>query len=235
MKNILIYVFVLLLCEQVNAQETERGYVTIGIGPSIPLSDFASTNTSNDDAGYAMNGGNLNISFAYRLGSHLGLTAMLTGTSNPVDVDAIDRDFEEAFSNADWTITADRWRIGGLMIGGFATFPASENLSFDIRLLAGVLQTTMPEIRANGVSALGEVSATREEKTVATSTYDLGFLLRYKIGNSICLLAGADFIGANPQFDNVTTTTSFSSPSEADIDQSYNTMNVNVGIGFLLR
>jgi hypothetical protein len=219
----------------VNAQESSRGYITLGFGPSIPFSDFASTSTSNDDAGYALPGGNLNITFAYRLGTNLGLTAMLTSTSNRVNEEAIADDFHERYPNADWTISADRWRIGGLMVGGFATFPASENLSFDVRLLGGVLQSVMPEIRAAATSGVIGASATREESRVAAATVDLGFLFRYKIGSSLCLFGGADFISANPKFENVTTTTSFGTSSDADIDQSYNTMNVNVGIGLLLK
>jgi hypothetical protein len=235
MKNILTYLIFAAICFQANAQNDERGYITLGFGPSIPLSDFASTSTGNDDAGYALTGGNLNIAFAYKLGNNLGLTAMFTGTSNPVDVDAIAADFNESYPTADWTITADRWRIAGFMIGGFATFPATENLSFDVRLLGGVLQSTMPEIRATGVAGPVGASATREEVKKSSATFDLGFLFRYKIGSSLCLLAGADFIGANPKFNDVTTTTSFGTSSSADIDQSYSTMNINVGIGVLLK
>lgn len=235
MKTILTYLFFAAICMQANAQDEKRGYLTIGLGPSIPLSDFASTNTSNDDAGYAMSGGNLNIAFAYRLGNNLGLTAMFTGTSNPVDVDAIAEDFTESFPNVNWTITADRWRIGGLMIGGFATFPATENLSFDVRVLGGILQSTMPEIRAKAETGIGNATGKREEKTVSTSAFDLGFLFRYKLGSSFCLLAGADFISANPKFNDVTSTNSFGGSSTADIDQSYYTMNINVGLGFLIK
>ncbi|MES2655579.1 MAG: hypothetical protein V4620_08320 [Bacteroidota bacterium] len=235
MKTVLTYLFLAAICIQANAQDDKRGYLTLGFGPSIPFSDFSSTSTGNDDAGYAMAGGNLNITFAYRLGNNLGLTAMLSGTSNPVDVDALAADFNENYPGATWTIGADRWRIGGLMVGGFATFPASENLSFDVRLLGGVLNTTMPQIRATAVSGIAGATATREEKTAAAPTFDLGFMFRYKVGGSLCLLAGADFIGANPTFNDVKTTTSFGNTSTSDIDQSYSTMNINIGIGILLK
>jgi hypothetical protein len=234
MKNIIIGLLA-LTCLHANAQDDKRGYLTIGLGPSVPFSDFSSTSASNDDAGYAMTGGNLNIAFAYRLGQNLGLTAMLTGTSNPVDVDALAADFKQSYPNANWTVTADRWRIGGVMIGGFATFPASENLSFDVRLLGGVLKSTMPEIRATATSGIIGGSATREEKSVATVTFDLGFMFKYKIANAVCILAGADFITANPKFNDVVTRTSFGGSSTADIDQTYSTMNINIGIGFLVK
>lgn len=235
MKTILTYLFLVALCVQVNAQDDKRGYLAIGFGPSIPLSDFSSTSTSNDDAGYAMNGGNLNISFAYRLGQHLGLAAMLTGTSNAVDVNAVAEDFNINYPGSDWKVTADSWKIGGLMIGGFATFPATENLSFDVRLLGGVLQSTMPELNAIDETGLIDRTIKREEKTAAAATFDLGFMLRYKLGSSVCVMAGADFISANPKFNDVTTTTSFAGSADLDIDQSYNTMNINVGLGILLK
>jgi hypothetical protein len=235
MKKICISLFLTAVCLFGNAQEDTRGYLSVGVGPSIPLSDFASTSTSNDDAGYAVTGGNLNIAFGYRLGANLGVTAMLTSTNNKVNVDALADDFNDNFTSADWTVTADRWRMGGFMIGGFATFPASENLSFDVRLLGGVLQTVMPEIRATAVSGVLGASATREESRVAAGAFDLGFLFRYKVASSLCLFGGVDFIGANPKFNDVTTTTSFGTSSDADFDQSYSTMNVNIGVGLLLK
>ncbi len=235
MKAILTYLFLIVTCIQANAQDDKRGYLTFGFGPSIPFSDFSSTSSGNDDAGYAMAGANLNITFAYRLGRSLGLTAMLTGTSNPVDADALASDFNKTYPGTNWTISADRWRIGGLMVGGFATFPASENLSFDVRLLGGVLNTTMPEIRATATSGIAGATATREQKTASAPTFDLGFMFRYRAGDYLCLLAGADFIAANPTFNDVVTRTSFGNTSTSNIDQNYSTMNINVGIGILLK
>lgn len=235
MKNILTYLVLVTICLQANAQEEKRGYLSIGLGPSIPLSDFASTSTGNDDAGYALNGGNLNLTFAYRIGSNLGVTGMLTGTSNPVNVTALAQDFKENYPSADWEITADRWKIGGLMVGGFGTFPITERFTFDVRLLAGVLQSTMPKVTAKATAGALGASATREEKMATALTFDLGFLFRYQVGNSICLLAGTDFIGANPKYNDVKTTTSFGNSSSQDIDQVYSTMNINVGIGILLK
>jgi hypothetical protein len=235
MKNICLYLILATIGLQVKAQEDTRGYVTIGLGPSIPFADFASTSTSNDDAGYALTGGNLNIAFAYKLGTHLGLTAMFTATSNEVNVDAIADDFDEEFPAADWTVTADRWRIGGFMIGGFATFPASENLSFDVRLLGGVLQSVMPEIRATAVAGAMGASATRQESRISAGAIDLGFLFRYQVVSSLCIFGGADFITANPRFEDVVTTTSLGTSSTSDIDQSYSTMNINIGVGLLLK
>jgi hypothetical protein len=235
MKRIITLVTALSLFTLAHAQYDERkGYIGISIGPSIPFADFASTDENNDDAGFAATGGNLTVSFAYRLGAHLGITAMLSGNNNPVNKSALESDFRNDYPGADWNVEADNWRLGGLLLGGYATFPASERLDVDVRLMAGVLNSTSPEITATASNGGVSVSGRREEKTVTVPSFDIGFGIKYRLGNAIALLANADFISANPKFDNVTTTTTFGSTTSS-FDQNYSTLNLTIGIGFLLK
>src|SRR5690242_16588992 len=63
----------------------DRGYVALEAGVAIPVGDFADDDFYSVSSGIASSGGVLGISFAYRLGKSLGLTAMFRGYSNPVD------------------------------------------------------------------------------------------------------------------------------------------------------
>jgi hypothetical protein len=235
MKRIITLLTALSFFTLAHAQyDDKKGYVGISLGPSIPFADFASTDKNNDDAGYATTGGNLTISFAYRLGQHLGFSAMLSGNNNPVNESALESNFREDYPGADWNVEANNWKLGGLLLGGYATFPASEHLDFDIRLMLGILSSTSPKITATATSGGLGVSGEREEKTVTTPSFDIGFGIKYRLGNAVALLANADFISANPKFDNVTTTTTFGS-STSSFDQNYSTLNLTIGLGFLLK
>lgn len=234
MKRIITTFALFLSLTAAYAQDDKRGFIGIGIGPSVPFSDFASTNQDNDDAGYALTGGHLNLSFGYLIGAHLGIAASLTGTSNSVDESALEADFRDEYPGANWNIDADRWRLGALLVGGLASFPASDNLDVDFKVMIGALSFTSPEVRATASSGPLNYSARREEKTVTTGAFDIGAGIRYRVANSIALMANADFISANPRFEDVTTTTSFGS-SSSTYDYHYNALNITLGIGFLLN
>jgi hypothetical protein len=235
MKNLLACFSALLLITSVQAQEDDRrGFLSLSLGVAAPFGDFSNTSSDNDDAGFAMTGGNVNIAFGYKLGQTLGLTAMLNAGSNPLDNEALENEFQDNFPQSSWDIDSDPWSYGTLMVGGFATFPAGTRSSFDIRMLIGALSSTAPEIRATATSFGVSGTATRQSKTVMTGAFDVGFIYRYRITDPLCVFASADFLTANPKFENVETTGTFGT-STSDFDQNLRVLNLNVGVAFLLK
>jgi hypothetical protein len=217
------------------AQEDDRrGFLAISLGAAVPFGDFASTQTDNDDAGFALTGGNVNLSFGYKLGETLGLMAMLNGGSNPLNTDALEDEFRSNFSQASWSVKSDPWSYGTLMLGGFASFPTSSRSSFDVRLLLGVLRSTTPQIDATASIAGVSTTATRESKSVTTGAFDVGFVYRYRITDPLCILVSADFLTANPRFENVQTRSVLGTRTD-NFDQNLRVINLNLGVAFLLK
>lgn len=235
MKNLLVCFSTFLIITSLHAQEDDRrGFISLSLGAAVPFGDFASTSSDNDDAGFALTGGNVNIAFGYKIGQNLGLTAMLNAGSNPLNTDALEDEFQDNYPQTTWSVSSDPWTYGALMVGGFGSFPLGTRSSFDIRMLIGALSSASPEIRATatgfGVSATGR----RESKTVTTGAFDVGFIVRHRITNPLCIFASVDFLTANPRFENVETTTSFGSQT-TNFDQNLRVLNLNVGVALLLK
>lgn len=235
MKRLLLLCSTLMILPSLYAQEDDRrGFISLSLGAAAPFGDYASTESDNDDAGFALTGGNVNIAFGYKLGQTLGVTAMLNAGSNPLNTNALEDEFRDNFPQTSWNVTADPWGYGALMAGGFATFPLGTRSSFDVRLLIGALSSTTPEITATASGSGVTANATRESQTVTTGAFDVGFVFRYRITDPLCILASADFLSANPRFEDVETRSTFGS-STSDFDQNLRVLNVNVGVGFLLK
>jgi hypothetical protein len=235
MKSLLTLFATLLLFTSLYAQEDDRrGFVSLSLGAAFPFGDFANTDTDNDDAGFAMTGGNVNVAFGYKLGQTLGITAMINAGSNPLDEEAVEDEFEDNFPATTWDIESDPWTYATLMVGGFATFPAGTRSSFDVRLLVGALSSKCPEIRATASGFGASGTLVRESKTEMTGAFDVGFIYRYRITDPMCVFASADFLSANPRFEDVETSGAFGT-SSADFDQNLRVFNLNVGVAFLLK
>lgn len=235
MKKIVFSLIMLLsLTTQSYAQET-KGYIGISLGPSIPMGDLASKDIDNESAGWANTGALVDISFAYKLGKgNFGITALLRGYSNPTDAQAMANEFAKEFPGATWTVESDSWKIGGLMLGGFGSFPISEKSSFDTRVLIGFVNASSPALTVTENDA-GSSIWVKQSSTSATSfAYLIGAGFKFEIGSKLYLLTNLDYLGSKPEFSNVETTSSGGNRTTDTWSQSIGTLNFTAGIALKL-
>ena len=224
----------LTITSQSYAQD-EKGYIGISLGPSIPMGDLSSKDIDNDAAGWANTGAVFDISFAYKLGEgNFGITALLRGQANPTDAQALADEFANQLPGVDWTVKSDAWGIGGLMFGGFGSFPLSEKSSFDTRAMIGFLSVSSPELTVT-VTGPGGTAWVKQSSTSATSfAYLIGAGFKFDIGSKLYLLTNLDYLGSNPEFSNVEVTASDGSRGTDTWSQSMGTLNLSVGIALKL-
>ena len=86
----LMTIFILVLLFDSFCFSQDKGYVGISIGPSIPTGDYASAELSNQKAGLAKTGAIFDISFGYKLGKNLGLSAMALRDLGRFDVSDVE-------------------------------------------------------------------------------------------------------------------------------------------------
>lgn len=229
-KTIIILMAVLAITTQGIAQN-DKGYIGISLGPSIPLGDLASKNFDNDAAGWADLGAIVDFSFAYKLGEgNFGITALLRGQSNPIDAQALANELANQLPGVSWTVESESWGIGGLLFGGFGTFPVSDKAAFDIKAMIGFLNASSPELTFTA-SVPGAAIWVRQSSASATSfAYLLGAGFKFDIGERFYLLTNLDYLGSNPEFSNVQTTTSEGSGTTNTWSQTMGTLNLSIGI-----
>lgn len=215
---------------QGHAQD-KKGYIGISLGPSFPLGDLASKDPYNSASGWATTGAIFDISFAYKIGEgNFGVTALLRGQANPTDAQKQADLLSNQSPDIIWTVDSDGWGIGGLMIGGFGSFPISEKTSFDPRIMIGFLNAISPEITISGWRA-GESAWIKQVSADAMSfAYLVGAGFKFDIGNKFYLLTNLDYLGSNPEFSNVELKASDGSRTTGTWKQSMGTLNLSVGI-----
>lgn len=208
-----------------------KGYVAISIGPSIPIGDFASKDGKNDSAGFAKTGAIFDISFVYKLGKNLGISALLRGQSNSVDNSAFANELSKQVGGS-WTVDSESWKIGGLMLGGYGSYPISSKVSFDLKAMIGFLRASSPELFVTLNGSGGAAWVKQESKSATSFSYLVSTGFKFDVGKKIYLLTNLDYLGSKPEFKNVTTTNSSGGNSTTGtLSQNFGTLNLGIGIG----
>ncbi len=233
MKRILL-LFILTSTFVSNCFSQDKGYIAFSFGSSTPIGDFASKDPNNDAAGYAKSGLSLDISMGIKFGKHLGMSALFRGQANSTETQAIADQITKQNPGISGTVESNAWSIGGYMIGGYGSFPISEKVSFDTKVMFGFLTATSPEILLNLNGPGGTAWIKQHSSSSSTFAYLVSAGFKYDVGNRVCLLANFDYLGANPEFNNVETTTSNNGSSKTSFSQSFGTINLGIGIGYRL-
>lgn len=174
MKKFIIILSLVVLSANLFAQSSDRkGFIGITLGPSIPIGDFADNSLSNDNAGFAKTGLNINlINFGYKFGQNFGITGSWFGAAHSVDISGVDA----------------MWSYGGLMGGPMLSFPLNEKLDFDLKGMIGFVSAKLD------MNELGETSG-------SGVGFDFGASFRYNFTEKWCLLINGDYLASNPKFD----------------------------------
>jgi len=233
-KYILSFVVLTTIVLSTQAQNT-KGYIGLSLGPSIPLGEFASKDADNDAAGWAKTGAIFDISFAYKLGDgNFGISGLLRGQSNPTDAQSLANELANQVAGVNWTVESAGWGIGGLMFGGFGSFPISEKASFDTRVMIGFLSASSPEITVTGSGPGGTDWFKQSSASANSFAYLLGAGFKFDIGKKLYLLTNLDYLGAKPEFNNVETIASDGSREKSTWSQSMGSINFSGGLALKL-
>lgn len=215
-----------------NAQN--KGYIALSFGSSTPVGDFASKDPANNAAGYAKSGAVFDVSFVYKLGKNLGIAALLRGQANTVDAQEMADFIARQYPGVSVSIESKTWSIGGYMVGGYGSYPVSEKLSFETKVLFGFLSATSPQIDYFLVGPGGSGWVRQASASASAFSYLFGAGFKYDVSKRICLLAQFDYLGSKPEFTGVQTTNSTGYYNKSTFSQSFGTINFGIGAGYRL-
>lgn len=245
MKKILslLVIFFLALCLIPNTYSQEgEVFVSLGGGASIPLGDYAATDFSKEESGFAMLGGNFNIYFGYRFNEYLSLAGLLNGCVNRYDYIKVQDEMysiaAEEYPDTKWVIESKNWGLGGLLAGPVGSVPIVTNrFFFEARALAGFLYAYSPAIYITGVEE-GEpdLILNIEQGTSASWVVDLGAGFRYNRTRKQYFVLFADYMYSKPKFDNIgVNSEGFEFLRAESYTQTISTINISIGIGYLVN
>ncbi len=215
----------------------DKGYIAFSLGAALPTGEFGSVSSSDKYAGYALTGGLGDLSLGYKLGKNFGISGLIRGQVNETD------EYGIAYALAKKTpvgvtvgVISGDWSVRSFLAGAYGSFPINEKLSFESRLMGGLVSASSASINTVFVGPGG--SFTMQQNSVSATAF--GFLigagLKLNVGSNICLLANIDYFETTPEFTSVVTT-NLGSSGTSDIyrfSQPMNTFNFSV-VGYRLK
>jgi opacity protein-like surface antigen len=234
MKNFLTLMVILLL-NTFTSFSQDKGYIALSLGPSFPLGEFASKDMDNESAGFAKPGAIFDLSFGYKLGKNVGVTALLRGQSNKLDGNAISNEMSKQLpDDVSEQTKVGSWAIGAFLAGVYSSIPVAKQVTFETRLMMGVLSVKAPEILIDLTGPGGTAWVKQKSASTTAFAYLAGIGIKYDAGKRVAVLANIDYLGAKPQFDNVEITTNLLDLQNEtnDYTQDFGSINVSFGIGY---
>jgi len=180
--NDYLYIFIslslILLASVAYSQETRKGIFSVSVGPSVPLSDFASDDLNADGAGGSGVGLNIGVQYVYPLSQNgLGIFAGIDFNYNGLSKDVKD-EFEEIFKGIGFTsldIKFSKYINIPITTGLVYSFQADEKIG--VFANAGL---------AFNLLRITDLVVKSDLPTISSET-DLAFSVGFKIGGGILI------------------------------------------------
>lgn len=126
-------------------QGVNRQFMGLSIGPSFPLDDFKKAVLADSTSGFAKTGIALVFNYSYRFTHNFGMQLIVNYSSNALDNIRYRDELEAAHPEYGVSVESTKnWSSGGLFLGPYLRFPITENLSWDVRALAGYFGSYSP-------------------------------------------------------------------------------------------
>jgi hypothetical protein len=166
----------LITVEPVDAQEDERrGFIGLGIGPSLPLGSFGDQSLSNPQGGRAMTGyTDTLLNLGYRFGQSLGLAAAFSYSEYPT----------RGLGDDDW------WQVAGITVGPMYSISLNARSALDLKMMFGGIVVTPVEDGYTTNDGVGTGVAV-----------DIRAALRYDLFRRWALFAESGFQSSGVSFD----------------------------------
>lgn len=207
-KIMLLGCLTVLTTISINAQDSnvvkkKNSYLAFSGGPSFPIGDFADKSISNDQAGLAKTGFNLNLQYAYIPKSRLGIAANLIYSKYSIDASELGSEAK-----------ADHWQYWGILAGPIFDLANNPKLRFDLRATFGYANVNFP------VFSAGTISTNEVSGGAFASLF--GGNLRYNLKGNAFLFTNIDYTYMKPKVKY----------EGMDISNKVEVINLIFGMGF---
>jgi Outer membrane protein beta-barrel domain len=225
MKKVFVLVAALLVCFVVTAQvnrvpQKKSSSFSFNIGPSIPVSDFASTNyPDNDGAGYAITGVNLNVNYDYMFERYIGITFDLFYGSHKLKNQIVEDYTGDYIPNVD----ISHYEYVGLLGGPVLTGTLSPKANINFKLLGGIGRSRSP-----GMDWKGEIYV--KEDWATAFAWRINSDVRFTIADNLFLMFDVSYTQTRPEYG-IIIGPHESQPENLQKEIHVSTINLNAGVG----
>jgi hypothetical protein len=227
--------FLIMLSGMAGAQDVSTGtkkarnfYLAASVGPAFPVGKFASADLSTDDeAGLAKTGYNLNLHAGYTLTKGFGLSSSIFMSRFKVDNDAVSR-FLNGSGGSGVSATADHWQYWGIMAGPMGIIDVGDNVYLDVRALMGFARANLPVINFT-LEGIPDLSAVTPDRWTDAFSWQIGTNLRYNFTDRACFFTNVDYNFMRPKWSYDVTENG--STRNVSIEQKMGVLDISLGVG----
>lgn len=218
MKKLLFALAAVLACATALAQgdvlvPDTQGFIYIAGGPALPVGDFSSGDTGNEEAGNARTGFTLNLHGGYYFTPGFGVKA--TGFYS--------RHGTQKLYGLAGDMHMGRWQYYGLTVGPVLRVPLTYTVDLTVAAEAGMVNAGSPEVTYLDMEVITDDWST-------TVPLKGGAALHFTLGESTRLLVGADYLYMKPKFS-ISARDQDYNWQFRDTEQHMGAVNVFAGVG----
>ena len=207
---LVLFVFDVLAIAQTSRDDPEKNFFSFTAGPSFPLGEFGSKNTTDIQSGLAKTGYSIELKYAHQFDELFAVTSSAAYARYVVDKSTIN----------DGAASIRPWECYSLLIGPMITGNISNKIVLDMGALTGIAYINAPKINVNN-----EVVSEKNNTTAIPLKFALDF--RFLLTRKAYLFSGLNYLYMRPSFN--TTVQS----QDLSFKQQMNTVGINAGIGFI--
>lgn len=214
-----------------------KTYLSFSGGASIPISDFAAKEITNNASGFAVLGYNASASLNWIFKRGFGFEIMYRYQSNSLDNQSLTEQSHIKYPTINFNTTSTPWKNNLFMIGTNNSFLYEKNskLYFDIKFLIGVVKSTSFGMIITGTQN-GNSSSVTSPATDGTGFGFCGGLgTKYEIFRRVFLGINADYFSTTINYRNITLTSTSSHSSTISSNQKITSININLSLTFRLN
>lgn len=196
-KLILILISVCIFSASSFAQKGSFSF-SAGGGLGVPVGDWAAKDLTSA-SGWASPGVQFNLSASYQLpDSQFGLMAFYGTQLNSFDENAMAWAYISQNEESGYLVRSEAWEVDQFLLGGFASQPIFGGLSFNVRLLAGIVNVDRPMITviSDDVNII-----TTEGTNSSAFGYQVGAGFKLEVFKNLDFFSNLDYLGSRPKFD----------------------------------
>jgi len=202
--------FLILCClvSNVHGQTKSKWSIGAAFGIASPSGKFGNTDIFDSTSAFATTGLAFNVDAVYKLNKHIGFSLLFTGQQNIVDTKTMVNKIEKAVPGAFFNIKSGDWNIGKIMGGINLSVPLDQNekITAFVRLMAGVMKTTLPKITITEVyysDSLGNAAVSQSSYAKKSLDWTFAWLagvgIQYNLSKNYFLHASIDYSASSPK------------------------------------
>lgn len=125
-----------------------RGYFGIAVGAGFPINEYVKKDFSDDKAGFANTGSNLQLNFCRYIYKDVGILLRGNINTNPYDVYELAKSYNtrDTFSNISYSVNSKNWYFVGGLAGLNYRIPLHD-FGIELRALAGYQYAESPKVK----------------------------------------------------------------------------------------